>query len=89
MVYDSNKEKWKETECLTVTDNNGNIIPVTDQFAISDMRIVDGKLMIPGTDTASYRPYGDYFVLEKYGEQYAEEYRNKCETLFKDKKTKL
>ena len=29
------------------------------------------------------------FVLEKYGEQSAEEYRNKCETLFKDKKTKL
>lgn len=29
------------------------------------------------------------FVLEKYGKQSAEEYRNKCETLFKDKKTKL
>ena len=29
------------------------------------------------------------FVLEKYGEQYVEEYRNKCETLFKEKKTKL
>lgn len=29
------------------------------------------------------------FVLEKYGEQSSEEYRNKCETLFKDKKTKL
>lgn len=29
------------------------------------------------------------YVLEKYGEQSAEVYLNKCETLFKDKKTKL
>lgn len=29
------------------------------------------------------------FVLDKYGEQAVAEYRNKCEALFKDKKTKL